>query len=193
MAYEYIIAACAGGFLWRLRGGALATFIGVHIGTNATRAAFDGALVVVLFLLSRNVVALYLFPGVFIGLAITGWGPFQGLGAPPPAGEAPEKSWMRLLPDLLGLKVGSVAHDTVGLIEAGLLCMAPNAALVGYIGSPAYGVLLWLVGVLFPLGYAIPRLVPLPSFPRFASGGVWGEFFCGAFVAPALLAALMAV
>jgi uncharacterized membrane protein len=36
---------------------------------------------------------------------------------------------------------------------------------------------------LFPLAYAIPRKISLPTIPNFATGQEWGENFVGAFLA----------
>ena len=122
---------------------------------------------------------------VFVGLALTGWWPFQGFGIV--AKLVAEKSWMRWLPECRGFWPGSVMHDTVGLMQAGVVFMAPTALFLGYVCSPASGLRFIAFGLLWLIAYAIPRVVLLPPIPRFAKGQSWGEVFSGAIFGVALI------
>ncbi|HQT62765.1 hypothetical protein [Acidiphilium sp.] len=171
-----IILACA--VLMRLRGGAFTTLTRLNPGTDGARGGFSVA-----------VAALFLSPALgvtlFLGLIVTGWGPFQGLGLP--SAGAPERSWMRWLPERLGFAPGTIAHDVLGLAQSGVVFLAPTAALLAWLVSPLAGVTLLGAGPLWPVAYAIPRIVRLPTIPRFASGQAWGECFTGAILGTALI------
>lgn len=176
------------GFVWRLRGGALATLLRVRVSTDVTRAICSVLIVVAL---APGVIAPLTGGGLAIalmlGLMLAGWGPFQGMGLENVPGYVPEQSWLRALPRLLGLKVGSFWHDAVGMAQAGLVCMAPAAIVCGWAtawhAAPICAPL--AAGVAFPIPYAIAR-IKLPSIPNFAEGQSWGEVGAGILVGAAL-------
>lgn len=177
--------------LWRLGGGAFTTLTGVELTTDEARLfrAFAGSLAVFSFTPPFSAHAyiymtIWLAPAaLYIGVMISGWGPFQGMGLPSPG--MPEQSWMRWLPEQLGLKVGTLAHDLVGMAEAGTVCMAPIAVLLGFlIGFKASAIMLG-AGVGFAPCYLLARL-NFPTIPNFAEGQSWGEVFAGALIGAAL-------
>lgn len=182
------IAFCAWcGFVWRLRGGALATLLGVHVGTQTTRALCAAAISLMALPGEPALICALVFAALWCGLAATGWGPFQGDGASSRVVLTPQRSWLRWFPRSLGLVEGSMAYDSVGLLMAGLVCMAPLAIVCGYafgwsllpIGAPL------VAGAAFPIPYAIARL-RLPTIPNFADGQSWGEVGAGILVGAAL-------
>lgn len=182
---SYLIIAIVGAILMRLRGGAFSTLTGIRLGTDTARAIYAVPMGAALAIASHHFSAFLLAIPLFVGLLITGWGPFQGMGLKAPT--TPEKSWMRWLPNLLGLKTGTVGQDAFGLAEAGLVFMLPVALVCGWF----YGqFIVILAGLLWPVAYGIPRLVSLPTIPNFASGQSWGECFTGAFAGIALLLAI---
>ena len=180
---------------WRLGGGAFTTLTGVVLGTDEARGFRAWAAV-------PFAILAYLPPCVlpdawpaaaplciYIGVLIGGWGPFQGMGLP--AVGAPEDSWLRWLPERLGLKVGTLAHDYFGMTESGLLCMAPLAILVVAFGANHFLAfsLIAGAGLLFAPAYLLAR-AGFPTVPRFVQGQAWGEIFVGAVVGAALLGVL---
>jgi len=188
MTIAGFIAFCAWcGFVWRLRGGALRTLLGVDVGTQATRALCSGAICLLAAAGAGLIASLLAFVALWVGLAATGWGPFQGDGLSPPVPLTPERSWLRWFPRALGLVEGTMAYDTVGLCVAGLVCMAPLAIVCGYAsGWSAVSVAAQLLaGAAFPVPYAIARL-GLPPIPNFADGQSWGEVGVGMLVGAAL-------
>lgn len=187
MSLHLLIASTLGGFLQRLRGGAEKTLTGIKVGTQVTRIVFAFAFASMLAAMIGAAWPAMLAPFIFIGVATAGWGPFQGLGLPAPS--PPEKSWMRWLPLRLGLPIGSLAHDAVGLMEAGLCFMTPSAAFLWYRVGAHSGLLCLVAGLLWPVAYGIPRVIPLPSIRGFAVGQAWGEVFSGALAMAALFIA----
>ena len=179
MLYPFL-NAFIGAAAWRLRGGAFTTITKIDLGTDFARLIGAAGLAAPLALEHGPLFGL-VTPAVFIGLLVTGWGPFQGLGLKSPY--APERSWLRWLPLRLGLPTGSVGHDAVGLAEAGLVLIAPSAALLAALCGPLAVIPLVVAGLLFPLAYGIPRVIRLPSWPRVAVGQDWGEVFVGALLA----------
>ncbi len=175
------------GFVWRLRGGALRTLLGIDVGTQATRALCSGAICLLAAAGAGLMVDLLAFVALWVGLGATGWGPFQGDGLSAPLPLTPERSWLRWFPRALGLVEGTMAYDTVGLCMAGLVCMAPLALVCGYASAwrPLSISAPLVAGALFPVPYAIARL-GLPSIPNFASGQAWGEVGAGILVGAAL-------
>ena len=161
---------------------------GVHVGTQATRALCLGAIAWALFCvawpLHSAMPAFFfglIFAALFLGVAVAGWAPFQGMGLPPVA--VPEQSWLRWLPLQLRLKVDTFWHDLVGMAEAGLVCMLPCFLVGFWFGHHAW--LLLLTGIGFAPAYALARL-SFPTIPNFASGQSWGEVFAGALVGAGL-------
>lgn len=176
-----IIAALISGIVWRLGGGAFTTITGLNFGSDSARAlramitSFLPPVALWFFLL--------VFPALFVGVCIGGWGPFQGMGLP--VSGKPEPSWKRWLPNALGFKAGTLMHDFIGMMQSGLCCMAPLAGLyVCFDHVAAFGIM--LVGLGFAPCYLLGRL-PLPTIPRFATGGEWGEVFTGAMIGAAFV------
>ena len=175
------------GFVWRLRGGALATLIGVRVGTQVTRVICCMLIGSPLAAAHATTIASGAVAGaLFGGMVEAGWGPFQGMGLAAP-GVAPEASWMRALPLLIGLRVGTFWHDFVGMAQAGLMCMAGVAIVCGIVThwAPLSIVAPLAAGAAFPVAYALARL-RLPTIPNFAAGQSWGEVGAGILVGAAL-------
>lgn len=183
-----LLTALAFGLLWRLRGGAFATLAGVTIGTQTTRIASAALMAGCLCLLTRHWIVLGFAPCFFAGWIAGGWGPFQGMGLEADAAFVPERSWLRWLPEQLGLKAGTVFHDLVGMAEAGVIAMAPSALFVGYLAH--WIGMEWLLVVFAGIGFApcylAARLIAFPTIPKFAQGQSWGEILTGALVGAVL-------
>jgi hypothetical protein len=166
--------------LWRLGGGAFTNLTGIDFGADPAR----GLRACVGFLLSGWVGFLSVI-ALFFGICFAGWGPFQGMGLPAPY--APEKSWLRWLPENLGFPAGAFWHDFVGMIEAGVLCMAPVAAVVACWSWPA-AIIILAAGPMFAPCYALARITPW-VVPKFAAGQEWGEVFTGALIGASFIGA----
>ena len=177
--------------LMRLRGGAFTTLTGLSLGTDGARGGFALAVAALMMLVLHAVWPWPLAATMFVGLIVTGWGPFQGFGIVTKL--VAEKSWMRWLPERLGFWPGTWEHDAIGLAEAGVVFLAPTALWIGWAVSPLHGLLFLAFGLLWPVAYAIPRVVLLPPIPRFASGQAWGEVFSGAILGVALFLSLTGV
>jgi hypothetical protein len=178
------LAALAGAFVWRLGGGAFTSITGLNFGSDAARALRA--------MLAGLLPVMWFAPGVpvlFIGICIGGWGPFQGMGLP--VSGRPEPSWKRWLPQLLGFKAGTTAHDFIGMAESGLCCMAPLALLYGWFDW-RIGAWLLACGVGFAPCYLLARL-PWPAVPKFAEGQEWGEVFTGALLGAAFVVIAMTI
>ncbi len=176
--------------LWRMRGGAFATLAGVDIGTGWTRA-WCGLLMSVGWIPILGASAFFLEATIFIGLSITGWEEFEGMGTETGylVSEKPGY-WMRWLPIKLGLLPVTIPYDLLGMAQAGLVCMAPTALLAAWLSGwhvmPA--IIMLLCGLGFGPAYLLARL-PLPAIPNFAHGQSWGEVFTGALIGAALVLA----
>lgn len=167
-----------GGVAWRLRGGAFTAITGINPGTDGARAIGAVMIGVPLAALSRDWRVLTLVPAIFAGLAATGWGPFQGMGEEGRPGYKPEKSWMRWLPQHVGLRAGHIGEDYLGLLQAGFLCTLPAALVSAWWGTPLAPVMLAASGAMFPAAYVV-ALIDLPVIPRFAREQSWGEVGAG--------------
>jgi hypothetical protein len=183
-----LLTGLAFGLLWRLRGGAFATLTGLNVGTQATRIASAVLMAGFLYLLTRHWIVLGFAPCLFVGWILGGWGPFQGMGLEADPGFVPEKSWLRWLPEQLGLKPGTVFHDLVGMAEAGVIAMAPSGLFVAYLThwTGLYWLLVVFAGIGFAPCYLAARLLPFPTIPKFAQGQAWGEVLTGVLVGAAL-------
>jgi hypothetical protein len=173
------------GILWRLRGGAFASLSGINIGTQWTRVAC-GLLMAGPLWLVIGWPALMLAVAITLGLMITGWEEFQGMGTESGTllTEKPGY-WMRWLPRALGAKPGTIPYDMLGMMQAGMLCMAPTAlvawALVNWGAAPG----MLMAGAEFAVAYLLARM-DLPGIPEFAKGQEWGEVFTGVLIGAAL-------
>jgi len=181
------ILALAGGLLWRLGGGAATTITGINLGTDPARLL--RSLLALIFLTALWwPYALALLVALFVGICIGGWGPFQGMGLL--AFGKPESSWKRWLPERLGLPIGTIAHDFIGMAESGLSCIAPMILVMAGLGHYAAVGYLACLGLGFAPCYLVARLIPW-SIPRFASGQEWGEVFVGAMLGAGFCAIAM--
>jgi hypothetical protein len=179
------VPLCA--LLWRLGGGAFTTLTGIELGTDTARL-FRIAPTVIYVIAFYSPWTLLAPIALFAGLTIGGWGPFQGMGLPSPS--MPEQSWLRWLPERMGFKTGTLAHDFIGMVEAGILCMAPLALVVGFTqGFVAYAILI-SAGAGFAPCYLLARR-GFPSIPNFAEGQSWGEVFTGALIGAALVLSIL--
>jgi len=161
--------------LWRLGGGGFTSLTGLSFGTDAARAI--RAAIGLIFCLPYGWYGLVAVPALFLGVCIAGWAPFQGMGQLPAS--APEQSWKRWLPELLGLPVSTLAHDFIGMSECGVICMVPVATVLAILAGPPLAAIILASGLLFAPAYLLARL-PWPTIPRFATGQEWGEVFTGA-------------
>jgi len=173
----------AGALMWRLGGGDFTTLTGLNFGTDPA-PLLRGALAGVLAIKFGWQVGLAAIGALFLGVCIGGWGPFQGMGLPAPY--SPEASRLRWLPERMGFAVGTVAHDFIGMAEAGALCMTPLAALLAWRADWAAVAILFGGGLLCAPSYLLARTIPW-YVPKFAQGQAWGEVFAGAVVGAALL------
>jgi hypothetical protein len=180
--------ALGAALIWRLRGGAFATLSGVNIGTSATRIAAALLMALIFYVATRSYWGFGLAPCLFAGMSVAGWGPFQGMGLEQDPGYVPEKSWLRWLPEQLGLKPGTFFHDFVGMAEAGAVCVLPSALFVAWLNgwSLAAFLLVIFAGLGFSVAYTLAKLIPFPTIPRFAEGQAWGEVLAGALLGAAL-------
>jgi hypothetical protein len=177
MVMAALIVWCA--ILWRFRGGAFTTLTGINPGTDGIRVDTCFAIAAPIAWL-HGLVWLSIAPAAVVGLILTGWAPEMGLIPPNP----PESSWMRWLPERLGLNPGTLAHDFLGMAEAGIICVAPVYVVASLIVSwCAWPVL--VAGLGFAPAYALARVMPV-KIPRFAAGQEWGEVFAGAALGAAL-------
>jgi hypothetical protein len=176
----FVLFVIYAGIVWRLRGGAFTTLTGIDPGTDGARLGCAVLMGAPLALLHADWRALLLIPAIFIGLLMAGWGPFQGMGTEDVPGYAPEKSWLRWLPDRLGLAPGSYWHDWVGMTQAGVVCVAPSAIVVAWVAhwTTMPPLMVLVCGAAFGEAYTIAR-APLPSIPKFVTGQSWGEVFAG--------------
>lgn len=170
------------GVVWRLRGGAFTALTGLNPGTDGARAL---AAVLIPLMVSYDAgrpELLILALPLFVGLMLSGWGPFQGMGLP--AAGVPESSWLRWLPLILRLPKGTFWHDFAGMAQAGAVCMCFTYLFALRLGHHAWALL--IAGVMFAPAYALARL-NFPAIKNFAAGQSWGEVFAGAAVGAGLL------
>jgi hypothetical protein len=179
------VPLCA--LLWRLGGGAFTTLTGIELGTDTARLfRIAPALIYVIAFCSPW--TLLAPAALLVGLMISGWGPFQGMGLPSP--NMPEQSWLRWLPERFGLKIGTLGHDFVGMAEAGMVCMWPLALLVFFPLGFASAAILIVAGLGFAPCYLLARR-GFPTIPHFAEGQSWGEVFTGALIGAALVLSIL--
>lgn len=172
---------------WRFRGGAFTTLTGIDPGTNGMRAIACAAIAAPLLVLNHHyLIILALWIALTVGLMLTGWEEFQMMGVGGDLETEKPTFWMRKLPNLFGLKMGTLTYDLVGMGEAGMVAMFPaTLALTYWFGAPALRLL--AVGALFFMPYVIARFVPFPTIPGFAQKASWGEVFVGMLIGAGLL------
>jgi hypothetical protein len=181
LTYILFVLVCAG--LWRLGGGAFTTLSGFELGTDEARVFRAVPAWSYLLAFWPSIPSAFAALALYVGVMCVGWAPFQNMGLPPE--NMPEQSWLRWLPEHLGLKIGTLGHDFVGMMEAGLVCVAPLAALTWFIAGPQGTAILLAAGLGFAPCYLLARL-NFPSVPNFAEGQSWGEVFTGALIGAAL-------
>lgn len=166
------------GIDWRERGGAFTQATGINPGTDGARLGCGVLSAGVLYLASHQWQAGLLAVSELVGLMLTGWGPFQGMGLE--KGQIPERSWLRWLPLAVGFARETIPHDMLGLAQAGIVCVAPSAVICAWVAHWGWRapVAVLAAGALFPLAYLIAR-IGLPRVPDFAKGQAWGEVGAG--------------
>ena len=182
--WDLILIVAYAGFssvLWRLGGGAFTTLTGVVLGTDMARM-FRVAIATLFVITLPPFWFVFGWAALFLGLIIGGWAPFQEMGLQPI--NMPEPSWLRWLPEQLGLKIGTLAHDFVGMAEAGFFVMLPLALLLAAHREFGGAAVMLAAGLGFAPAYLLARL-NFPTIPNFAEGQGWGEVFAGALVGAA--------
>ena len=187
-----IVAPCVAFVLWsaiwwRFRGGAFTTLTGINPGTQGMRAITGVALAAPLALI-HGMLWMTLAPAFLLGLALTGWEEFQMMGSGGALETEKPGYWMRRLPGALGLTVGTVSYDIVGMTEALVVSLLPPAVtLCGILVSPI-GMFMLMAAPIGAISYAACRFTHLPAIPKFANGQEWGEVFTGAAIGVVLWA-----
>ena len=167
-----------GFFIWRLRGGAWSTWLGINMGTQVTRFVTGILLSLPLLLIHSTL----FFPSLLIlaillGLILAGWGPFMGMGVHT---ITPSSTWLSIFPKLLGLTPQSFSWDFVGMFFCGIVLILPCV-----LAFNALGINLWSLAIvpsfamLFAVIYLIfSKISSLPLISNFASNAEeWSE--CG--------------
>lgn len=183
-------------FIWRLRGGALKTFLNIKVGTQITRLLTTSFLALNVALITSEWI---LFPAVtlslMVGLIIAGWGPYMGMGhhATPAT-----SSWIDIFPKSFKLIKHSRQWDFVGLTACGLILFLPLSVVYSYTISSLMLATLPVFGLAFAGCYTLASMLPLHKFPiipglvsSFNEDGVyqheeWAEVFVGLLVGIAL-------
>ena len=176
------------GILWRLRGGAWATFFGLNMGTNVTRL-LTGVLIAVPLVVfgagSTQIVALAV--AVVVGLMVAGWGPYMNFGP------TTQTSWIDFFPYLLSLTLGTADWCLAGMFSCGMIVFGFDYVAIASTDTPAsWGIAsLYVVAAagLFALEYyAVNMFRQLPSIKGFASNHCeWSELVAGMLVGLSLL------
>lgn len=178
-------------FVWRLRGGAWATLLNIHMGTTVTRLVSAALISLPLALWTGNLILIPLITvGLWLGLVMAGYGPYMGMGD---HAITPASTWINFFPRLFGFKPYSVAWDFAGMWFCGvLLSMFVVAGSVAL--SHHWLSLVWIVesGFALSLIYWAFSKVPdqyLPVWPGFTAKEheVFGELGYGLFVGAMLL------
>jgi hypothetical protein len=170
------------GIIWRLRGGAFTTLTKIDPGTDGARAIAAVLIPLMLMCMTLNPLVPLVGITLMLGLMMTGWGAFQGMGLPPI--NMPERSWLRNIPLDLGFPENTFWHDFIGMAAAGVVCMLPSMIAALSFGHHAW--VLLISGLGFAPAYALARLEH-PAIPNFAQGQEWGEFYTGVVVGAGLL------
>jgi hypothetical protein len=177
--------------LWRLRGGAFTALTGVNPGTQGARVCCSVLVAAPLAWLHQDWWLMFLAPALWLGLVTAGWGPFQAMDSGKPSDKGSAITWLL---DHVGLRAGvSPWRCYIGMAAAGIVCMAPSGAVIGWDWEPIRGVSVALGGAGFsPLYLAAYRL----GLPYTVGGFVdwttaWAELFVGALVGSLLFVALI--
>lgn len=170
-------------FMWRLRGGAWATFLHIRMGTTVTRfvSTFFISLPLAWWFGNWWIVPAVTF-GLWFGLVLAAYGSYMGMGD---HAHTPEKKWLDFFPRLLGLTPYSVAWDFAGMWFSGVL-------LYSWVVFMSFAVSMnWLTLLLIPASglafagaYLLASWIPdelLPVIPGFTAREheVFGELGAG--------------
>jgi hypothetical protein len=178
-------------FLWRLRGGAFQALTGINTGTQVARIVCSIGIAAPLVWLHDDWWLALLAPALLLGLIIAGWGPFQGMDAGKFSDAHSPVTWVF---DHIGLRVGvSPWRCYLGMAAAGVVCMAPSGAVIGWDFEAVRGAFVALGGVGFSPLYLAAYKLRLP----YRTGGfvdwttAWAELFVGALIGALLFIALI--
>lgn len=178
-------------FVWRLRGGAWATLLNIHMGTTVTRLVSAALISLPLALWTGNLILIPLITvGLWLGLVMAGYGPYMGMGD---HAITPAPTWINFFPRLFGFEPYSIKWDFAGMWFCGLLLSMFVVA--GYVWlDHHWWSLLWipLSGFGFAGIYLLASKVPdhlWPVWPGFTAKEheVFGELGYGLFVGAMLL------
>lgn len=179
--------------IWRLRGGALKTFLKINVGTNVTRLLTMSILGASISIFLGSWI---LFPlisiALVLGLILAGWGPYMGMGRHTrPA----ESSWIDFFPKMFKLIKGTRAWDFAGLSFCGFILFLPIFIAMSFLFNAFLLILLPIFSILFASSYALAEKLPLHKFPiipnfvscftdsRVYQHEEWSEMFVGVVVA----------
>lgn len=183
-------------FVWRVRGGALKTFLRISIGTNATRLLTTSYLALGVSLVAADWI---LFPvltlSLMVGLVVAGWGPYMGMGrhSVPAA-----STWIDVFPKILRLSKSTKQWDFVGLTACGFILFLPMMIAAAILVNPLALAALPILSLAFAGCYALASILPLEKFPvvpglvncfneaRVYYHEEWAELFVGIVVGLAL-------
>jgi len=150
--------------MWRLRGGAWSTFLGIHMGTTVTRfvSMFFISLPLAWWFSNPWIIPVVVF-GLWFGLVLAGYGRFMGMGdhahVPPP-------TWLYFFPRLFGLKPYGVAWDFAGMWFCGVILYGwVTLAAVLASGNCWLLLLIPASGTAFALSYLLMSWIPDAKFP----------------------------
>lgn len=183
-------------FVWRLRGGALRTFLNIKVGTQVTRLLTTSFLALNVALITGNWI---LFPlitiALMIGLIVAAWGPYMGMGHHATPAVA---SWIDIFPKSFKLIKHSRQWDFVGLTACGFILFFLLTVISSYIINPLILLALPMYSLAFAGCYAVASKLPLHKFPiipglvscftetRVYQHEEWAEVFVGLLVGIAL-------
>lgn len=162
-----IVYAVWGALLWRVRGGAWESWLGLPPGTTRARAATAALFAAPLTI--HTWWSPVLAASIFLGMACAGWGRAMDIGR------------------VAGTRWG----DALQMSAWGCVAVAPACFSVwSPVGAPWWPVACagLLFGPIYVLAWHLPRL---PHLPRIAAGPTeWAELACGAAVGAGLWVAL---
>jgi hypothetical protein len=194
--------------LWRLRGGAFTALTGIDPGTQPARIVCVLGIAAPLAWPHHDWWLMLLAPALWLGLVTAGWGPFQAMDSGKPQDKSSTIGWL-LDHTPTGLRISRKPwrlHVTngfrsgltpwrcyIGMALAGVVCMAPSGAVIGWDFEPIRGVTVALGGAGFSPLYLAAYRLHLP----YTRGGfidwttAWAELFVGALVGALLFVALI--
>lgn len=165
------------GVLWRVRGGAWETLLGLPATGIGARIAVAVLMAAPIAVGLGSFAALALAPALFLGMVLAGWGDAMDIGR----------------------TGGSRWGDAVAMSGWGVVVVLPSAVVIGCLGGSAWPLIVagMLFGPIYALAWHLARLpnpldLPkLPNIPGFAWGATeWAEFAAGCAIGVGLLQAL---